>query len=185
VVPPPAIAQPEPAESPDVAAFLDMLNDRKKRPSAKQETLAQGDDDGVASGPKLAATTKREPKPKAKAKISVKATAKGAAKAKAKCKSAVKAKATDHVGDSGEPKAKSQACPTAKCEAVKPGKPKVKANAATEACPGLSSSSECAANMDASSGPPRLMLGCSKCRGSTGGCGQCRNPAFKGRRYQK
>ncbi len=27
-----------------------------------------------------------------------------------------------------------------------------------------------------------LILGCSKCRGSPGGCLQCRNPDFKGRR---
>jgi hypothetical protein len=33
--------------------------------------------------------------------------------------------------------------------------------------------------------PPRVLLGCSKCRGSHGGCAQCRNPAFSGKRYQR
>jgi microcompartment protein CcmK/EutM len=30
-----------------------------------------------------------------------------------------------------------------------------------------------------------LLLGCSKCRGSKKGCGQCRNPEFNGSRWQK
>jgi hypothetical protein len=28
----------------------------------------------------------------------------------------------------------------------------------------------------------KLVLGCGKCRGAPGGCGVCRNPAFKGKR---
>ena len=33
--------------------------------------------------------------------------------------------------------------------------------------------------------PPVLVLGCAKCRGSHGGCAQCRNPSFSGKRYQR
>ena len=30
-----------------------------------------------------------------------------------------------------------------------------------------------------------MLLGCSKCRGSHGGCSQCRSPGFHGKRWQK
>ena len=31
----------------------------------------------------------------------------------------------------------------------------------------------------------KVMLGCSKCRGSPLGCAQCRDPSFGGKRFQK
>lgn len=52
----------------------------------------------------------------------------------------------------------------------------------SEPKPKAKSSSKSMAKASSAGLAMKLVLGCGKCRGSPGGCGTCRNPAFKGRR---
>jgi hypothetical protein len=52
----------------------------------------------------------------------------------------------------------------------------------SEPKPKAKSSSKPTAKASSAGLAMKLVLGCGKCRGSPGGCGTCRNPAFKGRR---
>ncbi len=70
---------------------------------------------------------------------------------------AAKAEATQGAKAKGKAKAKAK------------GKAKAKAKAAMPATPGQS----------------QPKLGCGKCRGSPAGCGNCKNPNFKGKRWQR
>jgi hypothetical protein len=63
----------------------------------------------------------------------------------------------------GKAKGKGKAAPKT---AAKVAKPKVKAAAAPDT-------------------KSPLLLGCGKCRGSAKGCVQCRDPSFKGARWQR
>ena len=59
-----------------------------------------------------------------------------------------------------------------------------KAKAKTKAKAKADGTTTAGASSDASKGKPAaLVLGCSKCRWSVGGCGQCRDPAFGGHRW--
>ena len=96
--------------------------------------------------------------PKAKGK------GKGKGKGKAKGKAVGKAK--------GKPKAKPKGKPKAKAAA---GKAKAKAAAGK-------AKAKAAAGKAKAKARAGLVLGCCKCRYLPGGCAQCKNPAFRGRR---
>ena len=125
---------------------------------------ADGDDEGeVAKLERMAAAGMSKDLDKPKAKAKGKGKAKGKAKAEAKAKAKAKA---EGLAEAGEAKAKGKAKAKEKAKA----KGKAVAKAIVKGAP-------------KDSGKRPLQLGCSKCRGSPKGCGQCKDPSFKGKRF--
>lgn len=68
-------------------------------------------------------------------------------------------------------------------KAAKSGKKKSKSTAGKKSSTGKKKPFTGKKSVDAGTAEVPLILGCSKCRNSVGGCGQCRNPGYKGHRW--
>ena len=176
-VPPVATMPAASALVPDLAVAHPVNPDGSPRhippaPTSAEDRVADGTVlgtrptpvDTIAALEKMAAggvATDLDAAPKGKAK------GKGKAKAEGKAKGKGTTQAHENAGETDEKttaKGKAKAKVGAKAKAAKAkAKAGAKAKAKARARP--------------------LQLGCSKCRGSPHGCGQCKNPAFQGIRY--